>query len=188
MKTLVVYESMFGNTRRIAEAIAQGLASGSDVKVSSVADANPHDAEDADLLVVGGPTHAWGMSRPRTRKGTPGYVEKPGSDLHLEVGADTGIGVREWLSSVGSTHARAVAFDTRIKGPAMLTGRASTGIKRELTHHGAATMAEPHSFFVNMKNHLLAGEIERGRDWGRQLASMISPRSGDGTETSDGFD
>ena len=70
MKALVVYESMFGNTRHIAEAIADGIAT-----------VDPHRGRawlttqersismDVELVVVGAPTHAWGLSRKRTREG-----------------------------------------------------------------------------------------------------------------------
>jgi flavorubredoxin len=57
MKALVVYESMFGNTRQIAEAIAAGLAESVDVAAVEVSEATAEAAEGADLLVAGGPTH-----------------------------------------------------------------------------------------------------------------------------------
>ena len=67
MKAVVVYESMFGNTRQIAEAIAAGLAESADVAAVEVSEATAEAAEAADLLVAGGPTHAFSMSRPSTR-------------------------------------------------------------------------------------------------------------------------
>lgn len=69
MKITIVYESMFGSTRAIAEAIGEGCGQWADVEVVSVADADPGMVDRTDVLVVGGPTHAWGMSRPSTRKG-----------------------------------------------------------------------------------------------------------------------
>ena len=133
MKVMIVYESMFGSTRAIAEAIGEGCGPCGDVEVVSVAGADPAMVNRTDLLVVGGPTHAWGMSRPSTRKGTPGYRDKPGSDLVLEPGAETGPGVREWLAGLGQMHAHGAAFDTRFKGSSALTGRASRGIERQLS-------------------------------------------------------
>jgi flavodoxin len=72
MRALIVYESMFGNTRQIAEAVAEGLRAGHDaapveVGLVEVGEA-PATVADVDLLVVGGPTHALGMSRPETRQ------------------------------------------------------------------------------------------------------------------------
>jgi len=171
MRVVIVYESMFGDTRAIAEAIAEGLGEAVDTQVLGVAEADHRAITGADLIVVGGPTHGWGMSRPGTRRGAPSYVERPGSDLVLEPDADSGPGVREWLASLGRVDGRAAAFDTRIKAPAALTGRASKGIARELWNHGLKLVASPQSFFVTRKNHLVEGETDRARVWGSQLAS-----------------
>jgi Flavodoxin domain len=101
MHTVVIYESMFGSTRQIAEAIAQGIGPAGPVDLVGVDDAHAGLLDDADLVVVGGPTRAWGMSRPKARQGSPKYATKPGSDLVVEPGANGGPGVREWLSSLG---------------------------------------------------------------------------------------
>ena len=68
MRALVVYESMFGNTQTIADAIAGGLAQRMRVDAVEVGSAPATLDDDVTLLVVGGPTHAFGMSRPRTRQ------------------------------------------------------------------------------------------------------------------------
>ena len=68
MRALVVYESMYGNTHLVAEAIDSGLRSAGPVQVASVADARYEDVRRYDFVVVGGPTHAHGMSRPETRQ------------------------------------------------------------------------------------------------------------------------
>jgi hypothetical protein len=174
MRAVVVYESMFGNTRAIAEAIAEGIGTEGDVEVVHAADATRGSVERADLVVVGGPTHAWGMPRPSTRKGVPNYVAKPGSDLILEPGAEAGPGVREWMSTLGNLPSRAAAFDTRMSAPAVLTGRASKGIARALSSHGLICVTRPESFLVTKAGHLLPGETDRARVWGTQLAAMAT--------------
>jgi flavodoxin len=63
MRTVVVYESMFGNTKTIAEAVAQGLREAGEVTLGSLDDLSPVQVGDASLLVVGGPTHGHGMAR-----------------------------------------------------------------------------------------------------------------------------
>jgi flavodoxin len=63
MKALVVYESMFGNTEEIAHAIADGLGESVEVQLAEVADAPVEPNPDVALIVVGGPTHAFSMSR-----------------------------------------------------------------------------------------------------------------------------
>jgi hypothetical protein len=69
MKALVVYESLYGNTKAIGEAIAASLRShGLEVDAGPISRISPADVSGAALLVVGGPTHAHGMSRSTTRK------------------------------------------------------------------------------------------------------------------------
>jgi flavodoxin len=67
MRALVVYESMFGNTQAIANAIVQGLSGRMRVEALEVGVAPATIDDDVALLVVGGPTHAFGLSRPQTR-------------------------------------------------------------------------------------------------------------------------
>lgn len=66
-RALIVYESMFGNTATVAAAIADGLRElRYAVAICDVAWA-PCSPLDADLLVIGAPTHAFSLSRPSTR-------------------------------------------------------------------------------------------------------------------------
>jgi hypothetical protein len=176
MRTVVVYESMFGNTRKVA-AIAEGFGPDAEVRVVPVAEAEPAKLGPVDLLVVGGPTHGWSMSRPSTRKGAPDYVRRSDGRLTLEPGADTGPGVREWLAGAERTANWAAPFDTKLKGPGWLTGRASHAMSRVLRRHGMLVVAGPESFLVDRKNVLLPGELDRARAWGARLATMVQ-RSG----------
>jgi flavodoxin len=68
MRSLVVVESMFGNTRMIADAVANGLSAAGPVTVVEVGDAPVAPNEDVALLVVGAPTHAFSLSRANTRR------------------------------------------------------------------------------------------------------------------------
>jgi hypothetical protein len=176
MRAMVVYESMFGNTRRVAEAIADALRDVMEVQLLRADTARDVGLEGTDLVVVGAPTHAWGMPRPGTRKGTPNYVRKPGSDLVLEPDADSRPGVREWLDTIGTARVLGAAFDTRFRGPAALTGSASARIVKSLTGHGLVMAVAPASFLVDRKNHLRAGEVDRARTWGLQLGSAATSR------------
>jgi len=166
MKSVVVYESMFGNTRLVAEAIADGLGA----EVVPVIDANRARLAGADLVVLGGPTHMWGLSREKTRNAAADTAEKPGSGETLEPGA-TGPGLREWLSEHAAELPAAVAFDTRLKARAIFTGRASRRIDKELRRARVRRPAPPRSFFVTKANTLCPGELQRAGAWGRELAS-----------------
>ena len=176
MRAVVAYESMFGNTHSIADAIGKGIGQVlqpvDNVVVVPVVEAGRERLGDADLLVVGGPTHFHGMSRTRTRKWAAATAQKPKNDLVLERDAQ-GPGVRDWLRSLGHGHTKFVAFDTRFKGPAALRGRASRTISRKLRRHGFEVVAKPESFFVTLQNHLEPGEEPRAQEWGKRLAASV---------------
>ena len=175
MRAVVVYESMYGNTHLVADAIGAGLRQSAEVSVIPLHKAESSVLEDADLVVVGGPTHAHGMSRGSTRKAAVDAADKPDSGLRLDLDAE-GPGLRDWFASLGRMTASAAAFDTRIDAPAALTGRASKGIARKLRRHGCALIARPESFLVTKDSRLEDNEEARARNWGAQLAtSMTSP-------------
>lgn len=169
MRALIVYESMFGNTAEIAEAIAQGLRRHCDVDVARVDDPIPALAR-VDLLVVGGPTHAFGLSRPRTRRDA---AERPGGAAGT--GADTG--VREWLDTAAGFRPRthAAAFGTKVGKPSWLPGSAARGIGRKLRRRGFALAAGPVDFYVEgTPGPLGPAELDRAREWGIRLGRTES--------------
>jgi len=175
MKAVVVYESMYGNTHSIADAVANGLREAVDtVVVVPVEEADAALAEAADLLVVGGPTHVHGMSRAGTRRAALDAAKKPQSGLTVDAAAD-GRGVREWLASVGDLGLPAAAFDTRFDGPAAFTGRASKRIARTLRRHGCSLIAEPASFLVTKQNQIKPGEEARAGQWAANLTGRLGP-------------
>jgi hypothetical protein len=173
MRAVVVYESMYGNTHQVAEAIGAGLSPAFDVSVIPVSEATPAALADADFVVVGGPTHAHGMSRPSTRKGAVKAAHNPVGGLKLEPDA-LGPGLRDWFDSLGHYTVKAAAFDTRVHGPAALTGRASKAVARLLRAHGFEMTAEPESFLVTKQNQLEPEETTRAREWGTKLAKQTS--------------
>jgi len=170
MRTLIVYESMYGNTHVVAQAIAEGMRPRGEVHVVPVGDATEDEVAWADIVVVGGPTHAHGMTSSASRKGAVDAVTKPDSTLHLDPDAE-GPGLRTWFDALGPvTQKHAAAFDTRFEMSAILTGRASRGISHRLRKHGFTLVADQESFFVDRQTALIDGEAERATKWGEQLA------------------
>jgi hypothetical protein len=173
MKAVVVYESMYGNTHLVADEIATGLRVAGEAAVVSLHEVTANVLADADLVVVGGPTHAHGMSRQSTRKAAIEAASKPGNDLVIDPDAE-GTGLREWFESLDRLAMKAAAFDTRIMAPAPLTGRASKGIAKRLRDHGCDVIVEPESFLVTKDSHLLDDEVAHARDWGTQVAAAMT--------------
>lgn len=169
---LVVYESIFGNTRAIAEAIGRGLAPDFDVRVVEVSDAGM-ELGAIDLLVVGGPVHAFGMTRASTRED----ARRQALAKHLEP-VSTGSGVRDWLEALQPlAEARSAAvFDTVAKVGWFTVGSAARGEATRLEDRGFELIAHPEHFYVTgVDGPLVEGELARATDWARTLAEHPAP-------------
>ncbi|MFI7700586.1 flavodoxin family protein [Nonomuraea sp. NPDC049480] len=167
MHALVVYESMYGNTKEIAEAVAEGLAARMPAEVVEVGSAPSAVGEEVRLLVVGGPTHAFSMSRASTRKSAAEQAERPL--------VSRGDGVREWLATLRTSSAGlgSAAFDTRIVKPRM-PGSAARAVAKRLRRLGIRAVAPAQSFYVSgTQGPLVEGELERARQWGESLAASF---------------
>jgi hypothetical protein len=142
MRALVVYESMFHNTQRVAEAIGSGLRPEMDAIVMEVGVAPSLVETPIDLLVLGGPTQAFRMSKPETRKGAAKKSDSPV--------VSQGIGIREWIAAQKHHAVRvsAATFDTRFKMSSGLTGSAARGAEKKLRKAGFEIIAPAESFFV----------------------------------------
>lgn len=166
MRALVVYESMFGNTRAVAEAVARGLATRASVDMVEVGAAPDGIDDGIDLVVVGGPTHAFSMSRPNTRQSAADQTDAPL--------VSTGRGIREWIESAGPTlRGRAVAtFDTKIS-KAYLPGSAARSAHKRLRRFGGRLVAPAENFVVLATAGPLAeGEQGRATRWGEHLTTL----------------
>jgi hypothetical protein len=172
MRAVIVYESMFGNTHAVADAVGKGLEPTLEVVVVPLAEAGRERLGDADPLVVGAPTHFHGMSRPSSRKWAAGLAQKPSNDLVLDHDAE-GPGVRDWLASLANGDTKVAAFDTRFNGLAGFTGKASKAISRKLRKHGFEVVAEPESFLVDSKHHLEPGQEAQAQERGKRLAVSV---------------
>jgi flavodoxin I len=146
MKALVVYDSVYGNTEKIARAIGDAIAPSAEVKVMRAGEANPSELISLDLLIVGSPTHGG-----RPVPGVQDFLKKV-PELSLK-----GISV--------------AAFDTRIsKRIVGVFGYAAGRIGGKLKKKGAALIAPPEGFFVTGgQGPLKEGELERAAAWARGL-------------------
>lgn len=153
MRSLVIYASRYGNTQRIAEAIADALHARGEVELLPADEAPAVTPEGIDLIVIGGPTEGHRMTPPLVQL----FAGMPRGSLRGKAAA---------------------AFDTRIQIARWLSGSAAVGISRKLRRLGARMIAPEESFFVAWRaDHakdeapeLLAGELARARVWAASLA------------------
>ncbi|MFC4630066.1 flavodoxin family protein [Promicromonospora alba] len=170
MRALIVYESMFGNTRAVARAIAEGIEASMHADILEVGAAHDSVPQDVTLLVVGGPTHAFSMSWPSTRRDAAGRAP---SVISRERG------IREWLGALpgvmAGSRTEATTFDTRTTSH--LTGSAARAASRRLDRLGYPLVAAPVSFRVaSLTGPLAGGELNRARTWGGALGSEVAAR------------
>jgi len=146
MKALIVYDSVYGNTEKIARAIAEAITPSYEVKVLQAGEANPSELASIDLLIVGSPTHA---GRP-----TPA--------------------IQDLLNKVPKLSLKGInvaAFDTRISTKLVgVFGYAAGRIAGNLKRKGGTLIASPVGFFVTGgKGPLKEGELERAAGWAKGI-------------------
>jgi hypothetical protein len=164
-RALVVYESFFGNTAHIAEAVAGALRlEGWTARVLDVAEVGDADVDGIDLLVVGAPTHAFSMSRPSTRTEA---VDRGGSGDY-ERG-----GMREWLEELPATSSSerlAATFDTRVSKVRHLPASAARTAARAIRRKGFPLVGKPAGFIVqDVEGPLESRKTEHAIAWGRAI-------------------
>ena len=170
MCALVVYESMFGNTRTVATAIAVGLE-GVGVSTTVTAASTAPDPAGYDLVFVGAPTHAHTLPQPSSRAEAAAWAKHPEKALTLEP-TSAAAGVREWLKGLGAFEPspRFAAFATRVDMPRIFTGDASNSIAKRLKGAGIRDVAKE-CYLVSSVNVLLDGEADRAARWAADLAA-----------------
>jgi hypothetical protein len=170
MKALVVYESMFGNTEEVARAVAHGLADRLEVELREVSEAPYPVSEFLDLIVVGGPTHAFSMTKPATRTEA---IRQGAEHGHEEVG------LREWLAGLPrGPHSEMVAtFDTRAEQVKHLPGSAARRASRLFDRLGYELIGRESFYVSGSSGPLEPGELGRAEAWGRHLAMEMALRS-----------
>lgn len=153
MKTLLIYDSLYGNTKEIAEKIYEGLSE-VDKAILPVERATTQDLDGVQLLIIGSPTHG-GTSKPTMLE----FLKRIPKDSLKEV--------------------KIAAFDTRaditrVKGALKILmkviGYAAPKILKSLEDKGGEPILKPEGFLVKDKEGpLLNGEIERALQWGKSI-------------------
>jgi len=149
MKILIVYDSYFGNTEKIAQEI--GRSFGDDVPVKRPSQLDMESLSSLDLLIVGAPTRAF-----RPSDAIKAFLKEIPNDSLKDV--------------------KVAAFDTRIepedignpilKFMANTFGYAAEPIAKGLVRKGGVLMGEPMGFVVtDSEGPLREGELERAADW-----------------------
>jgi len=169
MRAVVIYESMFGDNRQVARAIAAGLQEAGVIAEAVEVGVAPTDiSTDIDLLVVGSPNHAWSMPRESTRQSA---LEQADGPL-----VSQGIGIREWLGKATlPTGIMTVGYDTRGSHPKAVVAmdHASTSIEKALARRGGSRLVKAEHFRVaDMKGPLEPGEEERAHAWGESMGQQ----------------
>lgn len=169
-KAQIVYESVFGDNEALATAIAKGLGRTMEVSLLSVQKAGLTLEGGLDLVVVGGPTQGFGLSRESTRQGVHEYS----ANLPLPE-----IGVGEWLNdlTLGPGQAPlAAAFGTNIGTPFWVRrlGKSAKKIEAKLKKKGFQLFTGSQVFLVETPTGpLIQGEIERARRWGEKMGARF---------------
>lgn len=146
MKVLIVYDSVFGNTEQVAQAIGNALGSQEDVETLRVSNVEPEKLTGLELLIVGSPTHG----------GRPTPV------------------IQDFLNRVSEPAIRGInvaAFDTRLSTRLVgIFGYAAGRIADSLKRKGGTIIASPEGFFVKGgKGPLKEGELERAASWAKVI-------------------
>jgi len=167
MHAVVVFETLWGNTEQVAREIAEGIGLEAAEMVEAVS--APAVLEtDVDLLVVGGPTHAFSMSSEKTRESAK---QQGATNIPLR-------GIREWIESLSSPgrDVLVATFDTRVTSP-RLPGSAAKKAMKRLVALGFRPVAKPESFGVHgYSGPVTDGELERARRWGERLGADAASR------------
>ena len=160
MKAMVVYDSVFGNTEKIAQAIGRALGPPEDVEIVQVGHAKPEPLAGLTLLIVGSPTRQF--SPTGAMSSFLKSIPKNGLQGVKVAAFDT----RFTVSAIAEI--RILAFFVRI------FGYAAKPIADRLKKKGGELVIPPEGFYVgDTEGPLLEGELERAADWARQVIATL---------------
>jgi flavodoxin len=145
MRTLIIYDSTYGNTKQLALYIAEALRPYGPVQAVPAAEIDQLDHPQWDILLLGGPTQLRRISPP----------------LNI---------LLKMLPRRALRGRSTATFDTRYQKPGWLTGSAAQRLASRLRRAGATLLLPPESFFVTTaRGPLLEGELDRAAQWANLL-------------------
>lgn len=160
MKTLIIYDSLFGNTEKIAHAIGKGISK--NVKVMPAEKANPSMLKGINLFIAGSPTHG-GRPSPEMQEFLTSISQKALENVYIAAFdtrfyyQDHGIGLKLLMNILKFAAAR---------------------IEKQLLRKGGKSFINPEGFFVEGKEGpLRKGELVRATAWGKKIASRLTKKS-----------
>jgi flavodoxin len=160
MKALVVYDTAFGNTEKIAQAIGQGLGPADEVRVIRASEATPQQLAGLDLLAVGSATQRF---RPLPAASTFLKSIPDGALNGIKVAAFDTRATEEDVQKI-----RILAFFVKI------FGYAAEPIGKRLQKKGGEQIIAPAGFYVGgTEGPLIEGELQRAQEWGSQIRARL---------------
>ena len=157
MKALVIYDSVFGNTEQVAQAIGGALGTGEEVTTIRVGGVTTGQLTGLDLLIVGSPTRGF-----KPTEGIQTFLKSisSGSLKGMKVAAfDTRMTLQDINSPVLNFIVRFIGFRY-----------AASPIAAALQKKGGDLVTPPDGFYVEKsEGPLKEGELERAVEWARKI-------------------
>ncbi len=148
MKILVVYDSYFGNTERIALAIRDTIPENKHVIVKKISDFNNNDIEGVEVIIIGSPTRAF-----RPTEAITNFLKKIDVSKYKWIAFDTGVNPKQIKSKI---------LTLMVK----LFGYAAPNMAKIIKKAGGVMLADPETFYViGNEGPLVTGEIDRFHQW-----------------------
>jgi flavodoxin I len=163
MKCLIIYDSYFGNTEKVAQAIGSALAATMNVEVVRINDLKPEQLSGAEILIAGTPTRGF-----RASDAFKGYIKAmPATQLkNVKVAAfDTRIALEDMDNKAGHFFMK-------------IFGYAAGPLTEQLKSKGGQVIVPGEGFYVNgTEGPLKDGELERAVAWAQKILKALSDKA-----------
>ena len=159
MKALIIYDSVFGNTEKIAQAISSSLGSKENVETLRVSEVRPEKLIGLELLIVGSPTRVF-----KPTKAIMNFLNK------IPLNGLKGVKVAAFDTRISTVDANSRLLNILVK----LFGYAAKPIADRLEKKEGSLIIPPEGFFVkDSEGPLKDGELERAADWAKLIIKPL---------------